>query len=177
MRKSLTTAAVAATLLAAGCSSTTASSSTNAATPAATASTAAPAPAKTTVTAAQALTAISKTIPAISNPLQITDANDRNHLLGRPGEYTSKVMFTDTRIQASDVDGLNPDDVERGGGIEVFASAADAKARADYIQSVVKSMPMLLEYDYPHGNVLVRVSRFLPADQAAAYDKAAAVFG
>ncbi|MGE7437981.1 hypothetical protein [Kitasatospora sp. NPDC001175] len=173
MRKTLTTTAV--VLLLAGCSNATSSSSSTAAN--APASQAPAAPRKTPVTADQALAAISKTVTTTAKPIVVTAENDRNHLLGRPGQYTSKVMFTDTRIKASDVDGLNPDDVERGGGIEVFANAADAKARADYIQSVVKNMPMVMEYDYPHGDVVVRVSKFLTPDQAAAYNEAAAALG
>ncbi|MEV4559568.1 hypothetical protein AB0K51_21600 [Kitasatospora sp. NPDC049285] len=59
----------------------------------------------------------------------------------------------------------------------MFANADDAKLRADYIQSIGKSMPALLEYDFPHGNVLVRVSKLLTAPQAGEYDKAASAVG
>jgi hypothetical protein len=45
--------------------------------------------------------------------------------------------------------------------VEVFADASDAKARAEYIQNVTKSMSALAEYDYVHGTVLVRVSHYL----------------
>ena len=34
-----------------------------------------------------------------------------------------------------------------------------------------------MEYDFVHGNVLVRVSHYLTPEQAAGYDKAAATFG
>lgn len=143
-----------------------------AATPSATA--VAPVPSKAAAaTADAALAAIAKKVPSAVKPSVVTDANDRNHLLGRPNQYTSKVTFTDSRIKDSDVEMLGQDDVERGGAIEVFATADDAKRRADYIQGIVKSMPTLLEYDYPHGPVLVRVSRFLTPAQASEYDKAA----
>lgn len=164
----------------AGCSSSSKTASTPAAAPPAATgaapATSAPA-AKPAVDASQALAAITKAVSTAKLGVVITEANDRNSLLGRPGQYTSKVTFTDSRIQASDVDGLNQDDVERGGAIEVFATAADAKARADYIQGIVKSMPAVLEYDYPHGTVLVRVSKFLAPAQAAEYDKVGAQLG
>lgn len=102
----------------------------------------------------------------------VTAANDPNHLLGRPNQYTSKVTFTDSRIKAADVSGTEEGAVERGGAIEVFADPADAKARTTYIRAVTKSMPALSEYDYVHGTVLVRVSHYLTPDQAAVYKKA-----
>ncbi|MFC5032767.1 hypothetical protein ACFPJ8_29040 [Streptomyces fildesensis] len=68
-------------------------------------------------------------------------------------------------------------DVELGGCIEVFPTTEAAKTRAEYIQKVTASIPMLAEYDYPHGTVLVRVSRYLTPTQAAAYDKAGSKLG
>lgn len=102
----------------------------------------------------------------------VTAADDPNHLLGRPNQYTSKVTFTDLRIKAADVSGTEKGAVERGGAIEVFADPADAKARAKYIQAVTKSMPALSEYDYVHGTALVRVSHYLTPDQATVYKEA-----
>jgi hypothetical protein len=181
-RATLAAAATLATVTAlAGCSSSATTTSTPAAAPPAAASSAAPtaaAPAaKPKVDAAQVVAAITKAVPTAKQGVVITEANDRNSLIGRPGQYTSKVTFTDSRIAASDVDGLNPDDVERGGAIEVFATAADAQARATYIQGIVKSMPAVLEYDYPHGTVLVRLSKYLTPSQAAEYDKIGAQLG
>lgn len=172
MRTALTTTAVAVALLAAGCSST-ATTNGDAAKPDSATSPAAPA--KTTVTAEQALATLAKSITTAKQTGIVTADNDPNSLLGRPGQYTSKVTFSDSRIKAADVDGLKDGDVERGGAIEVFATAEDAKRRADYIETIVKGMPMLMEYDYLHGTVLVRVSKYLTPDQASAYDKAAAV--
>ena len=54
----------------------------------------------------------------------------------------------------------------------MFDSPADTQARTKYIQSVTKSLPMLTEYDYVHGTVLVRVSHYLPPKQAADYKAA-----
>ncbi|MEU4168685.1 hypothetical protein AB0F46_17640 [Streptomyces sp. NPDC026665] len=107
----------------------------------------------------------------------VTAENDPNHLLGRPGEYTSKVTFSDSWVQASQVTGADPGAVERGGAVEVFADAADARARAEYIRAIAKSSPALAEYDYVNGPVLVRVSRYLTPKQAAQYESAAAELG
>lgn len=54
--------------------------------------------------------------------------------------------------------------------MEVFADAAGAKARADYIGGIAKTSPALAnEYDYVTGAVLVRVTGLLTPAQAAPY--------
>lgn len=169
--------ALAALLTATACSSTPGPSPANPA-PAAGAATTTDTPRPVPAGDANAsLAVLHAAVPSAEAGTVITEAGDPNHLLGRPGQYTSKITFTDTRINSSDVDGLDKDDVQRGGAVEVFTSPADAKARAAYIQGIVKSLPALLEYDYVHGPVVVRVSKLLPPSQAAEYDKAAAVFG
>ncbi|MEU7512987.1 hypothetical protein AB0B13_13395 [Streptomyces sp. NPDC042898] len=107
----------------------------------------------------------------------VTEDNDPNKLLGRPNQYTSKITFVDSRIKAEDVAGAEKGSVGLGGAVEVFPTAADAQARADYIQSVTKGMPMLTEYDYVSGTVLVRVSHYLTPAQAADYKTAAGALG
>lgn len=101
----------------------------------------------------------------VSEGLKVTDIqvvtaeNDGNKLLGRPGQYTSKVFFYDARHakQASSDAGENT--------IEVFASPGDAKARQDYIAEVTKEMPMLTQYSELRGPVLVRFDKeMLPAE-------------
>ncbi|WP_405966122.1 hypothetical protein OG613_01180 [Streptomyces sp. NBC_00015] len=124
------------------------------------------------VTAREAFTGISASVNSAKLSGAVTAENDPNKLLGRPHQYTSKITFDDTRIPAADVSATDKGAVERGGAIEVFADAADAKARAEYIQTVTKSMPMLAEYDYVHGPVLVRVSHYLTPTQAAEYKAA-----
>ncbi|WBP89549.1 hypothetical protein [Kitasatospora cathayae] len=127
------------------------------------------APAADASAALAKLTAAVKTVKA---GVTVTAESDPNHLLGRPGQYTSKITFSDSRIKAADVEGEKEDSVNRGGAIEVFASEADAKARSEYIQGIVKGMPALMEYDYVRGPVLVRVSRLLTPDQAKALQAA-----
>lgn len=125
------------------------------------------------LTASAAFTQISAKVGTAKLSGTVTAANDPNHLLGRPGQYTSKVTFTDSRIKASDVEGTDKGDVDRGGSIEVFEDSSGAQARAKYIQTIAKSMPAVAEYDYVHGAVVVRVSHYLTPEQAAGYKTAA----
>ncbi|MER7768709.1 hypothetical protein [Kitasatospora sp. NPDC096140] len=118
--------------------------------------------------AASVLAKIAAAVTTVKAGGQVTAESDPNHLLGRPGQYTSKMTFTDSRIKAADVEGEAADSVARGGAIEVFATEADAKTRAAYIQGIVKGMPALMEYDYAKGPVVVRVSKYLTPDQAKA---------
>jgi hypothetical protein len=73
-----------------------------------------------------------------------TRASDPNHLLGRPTFYTSKVVFYDTRIPASERRG----GISGGGSVEVFESKVDALSRFEFL----------------------RVSSVLTPAQAASYD-------
>ena len=167
MNRTLTATATAALLLAVAACSNSKTSTDDSEKPAK------PAAASKPLTASSAFTQIAGKIPSAKLSGTVTAANDPNKLLGRPGQYTSKVTFTDSRIKKADVEGTEKGDVERGGAIEAFANPADAAARAKYIQAVTKSMPALAEYDYVHGSILVRVSHNLTPDQAAAYKTAA----
>ncbi|MET7745495.1 hypothetical protein [Streptomyces sp. NPDC005385] len=121
------------------------------------------------VDARDAFAELSGKVAAAKLTGRVTAENDPNALLGRPHQYTSKITFSDRRISGDNVVGADKGDVSRGGAIEVFGTAADATARAKYIQSVTKSMSALAEYDYVHGTVLVRVSHYLTPKQADAY--------
>ncbi|WP_127354005.1 hypothetical protein [Actinacidiphila soli] len=162
--------AAAAVLLLAGCGSSASTSTPAASSPAAAQSSTA---ASTPLTATTAFTGIAKTVTTARLTGTVTAANDSNHLLGRPNQYTSKITFADSRITKADTSGFSKGDVELGGAIEVFSDPADATARAKYIQAVTKSMPALTEYDYVHGSTVVRVSRFLTPKQAGEYETAA----
>lgn len=129
------------------------------------------------LTASTAFDKISASVTTAKLTGTVTAENDPNHLLGRPSQYTSKITFSDSRISADDVSGTDKGDVDRGGAIESFATAPDAKARAEYIQAVTKSMPALSEYDYVQGTTLVRVSHYLTPKQAGEYKAAVANLG
>ncbi|MDN5293186.1 MAG: hypothetical protein PWQ91_410 [Eubacteriales bacterium] len=105
----------------------------------------------------------------IGKVMVFTAENDPNSLLGRPGQYTSKVNFVDTRINepVSDKD----ISVENGGSVEFFANKEDAKKRYEYVSAIAKSgPPMFVEYDYLVDKVLLRVSGKLTPQQAAEYE-------
>jgi hypothetical protein len=157
-----------------GCSSTGSSDTSSSASPKGTSSAAvAPAEKPGALTAQQAVAALGKSIPELKLTQVYTEANDPNHLLGRPGGYTSKAAFSDSRVSSADVEGLDNDAIERGGSVEVFKTEKEAKSRADYIETIAKSMPSATEYHYITGGILVRVSKLLTPTQAKDYEAAA----
>ncbi|MGW2371645.1 hypothetical protein [Kitasatospora sp. NPDC001683] len=111
---------------------------------------------------------IKKAVHTVTTTTNVTAADDPNKLLGRPHQYLSATVITDSRIEDTHASGA-----DRGATVEVFASAEDAKARAAYIEAIGKAQPIFAEYDFVHGAVLVRVAKALTPDQAAEYDKAA----
>lgn len=130
-------------------------------------------------TAEEITTALAGKVASVKLTKVFTAADDPNKLLGRPNGYSSKSAFTDTRIPVTgEVELTKENDTLRGGGVEVFADEAAAKSRMEYIQSFGKATPMLAEYDYVHGGVLLRVSKQLTPDQAKEYETAlAAILG
>ncbi|MFJ4792472.1 hypothetical protein [Kitasatospora purpeofusca] len=149
-----------------------ASTSAAATAPAAAPSSAAPTATKAaTLDASTALAALTKAVPSITLVKTYTAEDDPNKLLGRPNQYTSKIAFADSRIKAADVEGQDADAINRGGSIEVFATAADATARLTYMQSVIKALPLAVEYDYVvRDTVLIRASHLLTPTQATALE-------
>jgi hypothetical protein len=106
---------------------------------------------------------------------KVYDENsDPNSLLGRPGGYTSKAAFQDSRVPA-DRYGSESDDPDRGGSIEVFDTEARAVTRAADVQSKLIAFGLGTEYDYVVGGVLVRVTGTVTPTQAKSYEQALAV--
>lgn len=108
--------------------------------------------------------------------LVYTADNDPNNLLGRPGGYTSKVAFTDSRIDPAEVNDPAPDAIDRGGSVEVYPDATAAAARKEYIQKILQGAGGVLgtEYDYLSGGVVLRVTGKLTPDEAGVYETALA---
>jgi hypothetical protein len=96
---------LAAGLLLTACSSSGSSNTTSNANANATAAVGANAT-KTATDAGSAYTTIHAAVPSSKLSLTVTEANDGNHLLGRPHQYTSAVKFTDSRVSKSDTGGL-----------------------------------------------------------------------
>ena len=113
----------------------------------------------------------------ITDSVVITETNDPNNLIGRPGQYTSKVVFADSRTGVP-LDKAKPDNGS-GGSVEVFADAAAAKARSEYIQKTLAALGPVAgtEYHYLTGTALVRVAGVLPPSQAAQYEAAVKAMG
>jgi hypothetical protein len=131
----------------------------------------------TTAPAMDAATALANLKDAglpITDSAVITETNDANDLIGRPGQYVSKVAFADSRLGVP-IDPAEPGN-EGGGSIEVFADGADAQARSDYIQATLQSLGPIAgtEYHYLTGPILVRVTGELPPSVAAEYEAAVA---
>ena len=129
-------------------------------------------PTTTTIAAPIALTAaqVVDGLRAAGLPIgtvEIYDAgNDPNSQLGRPGQYTSKASFADTRI------GTEVDGVEGGGDVEAFDDPAALTKRADYLEGFADQPPIGGWYQYTAGNAILRVPFELTPDQAEQYNAA-----
>nr|BBH87841.1 hypothetical protein KTC_25920 [Thermosporothrix sp. COM3] len=108
----------------------------------------------------------------IGESFTYTEENDPNKLLGRPGQYTSKVNFKDTSLEATTNSGAEIS-IDEGGSIEVFENEQTAQKRFQYLQALSQSGSALFaEYEYIHGSVILRVSKTFTPTQAKAYDEA-----
>lgn len=107
-------------------------------------------------------------VPTIIAITEVTEINDSNGLIGRPGQYTSAAWITDSAADQAQTG------IDGGAVVEVFANPEDAQARSDYIQSVLQGAGGVLgtEYHYMDGMVLLRVSGVLMPSQAAVYQAA-----
>lgn len=94
----------------------------------------------------------------------LTAENDPNAMLGRPGGYSSKVLFRDGRHEG--------DQLADDSTIEVFADEAGAAKRKAYVESVTEGTPFLTQYMYQQGPVLVRLDRTITPAEAAKYEQA-----
>jgi hypothetical protein len=124
-------------------------------------------------TAEQIVARLAAKIPTVTPGIVYTAQTDPNQLLGTPHSYTSKAAFTDSRINPAEANDTEIGSIELGGSVEVFANDADARARKDYLDQIVKDLPIdVSEYSYLHGPILLRVSRRLTPTQATEYQAA-----
>jgi hypothetical protein len=111
-------------------------------------------------------------IPQIVDVVTLTEDNDENDLIGRPGQYDAASFMADKRLAChamGDFDGLS---IDCGAKIERWPSEADAKARIKDIQDKLETYGLGAEWDYVRGRVLLRVAGELKPSEAAAYQKA-----
>lgn len=93
---------------------------------------------------------------AITDVIEYDESTDPNEQLGRPNCYTQKVNFT-----------FNG---EYEGTVEVFEDIVNATARAEYIEAVSASAPLIGYYVFQHDLVIFRLElNVLPSD-AEAFD-------
>lgn len=94
----------------------------------------------------------------------ITEDNDPNDLIGRPRGYESAAIIYDSEVSC---DSLGSD---CGVVVEVFTDGEEARARAEYIQGILKDTPAFgPEWNYVKGSALVRVTGHLKPSSAANY--------
>lgn len=105
----------------------------------------------------------------IENDQALTAETDKGELLGRPNQYTSKVIFEDARSNSPAAGSAT--EGTAGGSIEVFNNSEDAQARYDYIQPITENA-MFSQYLYLYENVFLRIDGALTPDQAAQYEAA-----
>lgn len=120
---------------------------------------------------------LSKAIPTVQLTVTYDPATDPNKRMGRPHQYTSKVMFDDSRVSSNPKAGeraKDRNDIPYGGTAEVFAAPEDAEAWVKYIDGLSKAAGGVLQPDYYYrsGAVVLRVSYLLTPTQAQEYQKA-----
>lgn len=120
------------------------------------------------ITATEVLSGLLDAGLPVGDHVAYTDESDPNELLARPGQYTSKVNFLDTRLE-EEFGNFEPGD---GGSIEVFPDSAGATGRSEYLQSIGQIFSPAAEYHYIEENVLLRLSHRLLPEQAEAYGAA-----
>lgn len=96
-------------------------------------------------------TALTEVGLAIDDVIVCTEENDKNELLGRPNQYTSKVNF-------------------ENGSVEVFNNTKDAKTRKEYIDSIGAGAALFAEYSYINDNALLRIDKKLTPTEAEKYE-------
>jgi hypothetical protein len=107
-------------------------------------------------------------IPNVAELIEITEDNDPNNLIGRPNGYVAASVLVDSRLPRCAELGA-----DCGAMIEQWPDQAAAQRRADYIQSMLKSMPMLgQEWSTVKGGLLLRVAGDLKPSEARAYETA-----
>jgi len=103
-------------------------------------------------------------VPSVGKVVTITEDNDPNDLIGRPSGYTDAAIIYDSAAECTEPG------VDCGATIEIWPSEADATARKEYIQSNIKSIPMLnKEYDTVRGPALLRVTGQIKPSRAEVY--------
>lgn len=100
----------------------------------------------------------------VANIVAYTEASDPYGLLGKPNQYVSKANFSDPDHED------DPD--SPANSVEVFASAADAKARAETANNVTCSVCITAKYIYQHDVHVLLLHPDITLENAAKYEAA-----
>lgn len=114
--------------------------------------------------------AIAAEIPEISEVLTITEDNDPNAKIGRPGGYIDGAVMFDSRAEPrDDVPGR-----DKGAFLEVWPDEAAATDRAEFIQEALQGANGVLgsEYHFQHDGYLLRVTGEIKPSDAQVYEDA-----
>lgn len=125
-------------------------------------------PAAEPKTATEIGDAIKAEIPEISKVLTITEDNDPNDKIGRPGGYVDGAVLFDSRAEPTDEE----PGVDQGAFLEVWPDEAASTDRSEFIQDALKGADGVLgtEYHYQHKGFLLRVTGEVKPSQAKAYE-------
>ena len=96
----------------------------------------------------------------VTGVVAVTADTDRDHLLGKPGSYTSKVMFRDARHPGT---GLDTENV-----IELFATVPEAMRRGEQLTQNADAATR----DMIQGRAYLRLAPAILPAEADAYRKA-----
>lgn len=97
----------------------------------------------------------------VQNVQALTAASDPSHQLGKPGQYSSKIVWRDARAAGDD------------STIELFPDEASLRARLQALTTQPKGAPEYTPYVFadPARKSLIRLPRALTADQAQGYQR------
>ena len=128
-------------------------------------------PAPPPPTAQSSAEAIKAAIPEITRLIPLTEDNDSNNLLGRPGGYTAAVVLVDPR--SSSMCDLAKPGADCGATVEQWPDSEAAQKRADYIKQIRAATPVLgTEWTIVKDNLVLRVTGDLTPSVEKAYEAA-----
>ncbi len=113
-----------------------------------------------------------KTVDEIADVRAVTEDNDPNGKLNKPGGYTATVYFESKNVNQANVNGTDLIDkgTVAGGAIEVYANEEDAKKREDYLATFDGGI-LASGSHRVIGTVLIRASDELPASKQKALEE------
>lgn len=132
---------------------------------------AAPAPGpRTAQTAAEAIQAA---IPEVTTLIALTEDNDTNNLIGRPNGYVAATVLVDSRISNVNPCSIADAGVDCGATVEQWPDENAAQKRAEYIQQVRATVPLVgQEWTTVKDSLVLRVTGELKPSDAEAYKTA-----